>query len=68
MYAFLNFCAQISRPLAYGVRISSKASATVENAHAGTPFVFGVFWLLLETGFETMKRKKAVQRARYVSK
>ena len=29
-YAFPNFCTQISRPLAYGVRISSKASATAE--------------------------------------
>ena len=27
-YAFSNFCTQISRPLAHGVRISSKASAT----------------------------------------
>ena len=27
-YAFPNFCTQISRPLAYGVRTSSKASAT----------------------------------------
>ena len=27
-YAFPNFCTQISRPLAYGVRVSSKASAT----------------------------------------
>ena len=29
-YAFQNFCTQISRPLAYGVRISSKASATAD--------------------------------------
>ena len=35
-YAFPNFCLQISRPLAYGVRITSKASATA---------VFYVFYM-----------------------
>ena len=35
-YAFLNFCTQVSHPLAYGVRISSKASAAADystNSH-----------------------------------
>ena len=31
-YAFPNFCKRISRPLAYGVRISSEASAIAEIA------------------------------------
>ena len=32
--AFPNFCTPISRPLAYGVRISSKASPTADICHA----------------------------------
>ena len=32
-YAFPNFCMQISRSLAYDVRISSKASATAARSH-----------------------------------
>ena len=31
-YAFLNFCAQISCPLAYGVRIPSKATMTADHS------------------------------------
>ena len=31
VYAFPNFCSQISRPLACGVRVSSKASAAADN-------------------------------------
>ena len=33
-YAYLNFCTQISRPLAYGVRISSKGSVTAAPTHS----------------------------------
>ena len=45
-YAFRNFSTQISRPLAYGVRISSKASVTAgllpftDYNHLICPFVF----------------------------
>ena len=36
-YAFPNFCAPISRPLVYRVRISSKASATADNEQSSQP-------------------------------
>ena len=38
-YAFPNFCTQISRPLAYGVRIFSKVSATADHT---SPSIFMV--------------------------
>ena len=61
-YAFPIFCTQVSRPLAYGVRISSKSSATAVQIDGVTDSTFPLrrSWICSMTSIPCLTQSSAI--------